>query len=276
MDLKAYWKEIAGKAGLSTDEVSQMEAMLGNEKVAKAFEQGFKPLPDYSRDLDSVRDRTRKELEDKHKTDLAKWEEYAAKQEPKYQEYLKGLTKLQQYQTLYGELEGGTRYREDRQTGDMLTKAEVEKMLKDQMEGFMGHLRQREGAWLDYSEVSSDYERTFKKPFSKDEFQKFMETRPDLQNAGIKVAYQMFVGPEAQKAKESEWQAKMDARYQEGIRDGASRKVAPTGHAPKTFSPLLDQKTDVKKMGDFEQERHSRESFLSALNNPDEPETKPA
>ena len=43
-----------------------------------------------------------------------------------------------------------------------------------------------------------------------------------------------------------------------------------------TGGTLLDQKTDVKKLGEFEQERHSRESFMAALNNPDEPETKPA
>lgn len=276
MDLKAYWKEIAGKAGLSAEELAQGEALLGNANVAKAFEQGFKPLPDYSRDLDSVRDKTRKELEDKHKTDLAKWEEYAAKQEPKYQEYLKGLTKLQQYQTLYGELEGDRRYQDDRGKGDMLTKAEVQAMLKEQFDQLAVAQRQREAGYLDYFDISRDYERTFKKPFSQEAFQKFMEERQDLKGAGMKLAYKEFVGPDAQAAKDAEWQAKMDARYQEGIRDGASRKVTPTGHSPKTFSPLLDRKTEVAKMGEFEQERHSREAFLNALTNPDEPETKPA
>lgn len=276
MDLKAYWKEIAGKAGLSAEEAAQVEGLLGNDKVAKAFEQGFKPLPDYSRDLDSVRDRTRKELEDKHKAELAKWEEYAAKQEPKYQEYLKGLTKLQQYQTLYGELEGGDRYRQDQQRGDVLTKTEVQAMLKEQFDALAAQQRAREASYLDYFDISRDYERTFKKPFDQAAFQQFMEQRPDLKGAGMRLAYKEFVGPDADKAKEAEWQAKMDARYQEGIRDGASRKVTPTGHTPKTFSPLLDRKTEVAKMGDFEQESHSREAFLAALNNPDEPETKPA
>lgn len=276
MDLKAYWKEIAGKSGLSAEEAAQVESLLGNEKVAKAFEQGFKPLPDYSRDLDSVRDRTRKELEDKHKAELAKWEEYAAKQEPKYQEYLKGLTKLQQYQALYGELEGGQRYQQDQQRGDMLTKAEVQAMLKEQFDALAAQQRAREASYLDYFDISRDYERTFKKPFDQTAFQKFMEERPDLKGAGMRLAYKEFVGPDAEKAREAEWQAKMDARYQEGIRDGASRKVTPTSHTPKTFSPLLDRKTEVAKLGDFEQERHSRESFLAALNNPDESEQKPA
>ncbi len=275
MDLKTYWKEIAGKSGLSPEEAAQVEGLLGNEKVAKAFEQGFKPLPDYSRDLDSVRDRTRKELEDKHKTDLAKWEEYAAKQEPKYQEYLKGLTKLQQYETLYGPLEGGQRYQQDQARGDMLTKAEVQAMLKEQFDALATQQRAREASYLDYFDISRDYERTFKKPFDQTAFQKFMEDRPDLKGAGMRLAYKEFVGPDAEKAREAEWQAKMDAKYQEGIRDGASRKVTPTGHTPKTFSPLLDRKTEVSKLGDFEQERHSRESFLAALNNPDEVE-KPA
>ena len=276
MDLKAYWKEIAGKAGLSAEEVSQMESMLGNEKVAKAFEQGFKPLPDYSRDLDSVRDKTRKELEDKHKVAVAEWEAYAAKQEPKYQEYLKGLTKLQQYQTLYGELEGSDRYRQDRQQGEMLSKADVQAMLKEQFDALATQQRAREASYLDYFDISRDYERTFKKPFNQADFQKFMEERPDLKGAGMRLAYKEFVGPDAEKAREAEWQAKMDARYQEGIRDGASRKVTPTGHSPKTFSPLLDRKTEVAKMGDFEQEQHSREAFLTALTNPDEPEKTPA
>lgn len=276
MDLKAYWKEIAGKAGLSAEELAQGEALLGNANVAKAFEQGFKPLPDYSRDLDSVRDKTRKELEDKHKVAVAEWEAYAAKQEPKYQEYMKGLSKLQQYQTLYGELEGGDRYRQDRAAGDTLTKTEVQAMLKEQFDQLAVQQRQREAGYLDYFDISRDYERTFKKPFSQEAFQKFMEERPDLKGAGMRLAYKEFVGPDADKAREAEWQAKMDARYQEGIRDGASRKVTPTGHTPKTFSPLMDRKTDVAKMGEFEQERHSRESFLAALNNPDESEKTPA
>lgn len=275
MDLKAYWKEIAGKSGLSAEEAAQVEGLLGNEKVAKAFEQGFKPLPDYSRDLDSVRDKTRKELDEKHQAELAKWEAYAAKQEPKYQEYLKGLTKLQQYQALYGDIEGGERYRDDRQRGEMMTKAEVEQMLKDQLKELAEAQRAREAAYIDYFDISRDYERTFKKPFNQAEFQQFMEQRPDLKGAGMKLAYKEFVGPEADKAREAEWQAKLDAKYQEGIRDGASRKVAPTGHTPKTFSPLLDRKSDVAKLGEFEQERHSREAFLAALNNPDEVE-KPA
>ena len=276
MDLKAYWKEIAGKSGLSAEEAAQVEAALGNANVAKAFESGFKPLPDYSRDLDSVRDRTRKELESKHAADIAKWEEYSAKQEPKYQEYLKGLTKLQQYQTLYGELQGGERYREDRVQGDMLSKADVQAMLKEQFDALATQQRAREASYLDYFDVSRDYERTFKKPFDQAAFQTFMESRQDLKGAGMKLAYKEFVGPDAEKAKEDAAAARAEARYQEGLRDGSSRKVAPTGHAPKTFSPLLDRKTEVAKMGEFEQERHSRESFLNALTNPDEPESKPA
>src|SRR3990167_1263389 len=179
MDLKAYWKEIAGKSGLTAEEAAQVEAVLGKAEVVKEFEQRFKTQSDYSRDLDSVRDRTRKELEDKHKADLTKWEEYAAKQEPKYQEYLKGLTKLQQYQALYGELEGGDRYQRDRQTGDMLTKAEVQAMLKEQADHLAPQHRQREAGYLDYFDISRDYERTFKKPFQQEAFQQFMETRPD-------------------------------------------------------------------------------------------------
>ena len=276
MDLKAYWKEIAGKAGVSADVMAEGEAWLGKAEVAKAFEQGFKPLPDYSRDLDLVRDKTRKELEAAHQVKVAEWEAYAAKQEPKYQEYLKGLTKLQQYETLYGPLEGQQRYQDDRSRGDMLTKTEVQAMLKEQFEALAVQQRQREASYLDYFDISRDYERTFKKPFSQEAFQKFMEDRQDLKGAGMKVAYKEFVGPDAEKAREAEWQAKMDARYQEGIRDGASRKVTPTGHTPKTFSPLFDRKADVAKLSEFEQERHSREVFMAALNNPDEPEPKPA
>lgn len=273
MDLKAYWKEIAGKSGLTPEEAAQVEAVLGKAEVAKEFEQRFKTQSDYSRDLDSVRDKTRKELEDKHNVKLGELEGWYNKE---HEKHVTNFTKLQQYQSLYGELEGGQRLADDRNRGDVMTKAEFNAALKEQLDALAAQQRAREASYLDYFDISRDYERTFKKPFNQADFQKFMEGREDLKGAGMRLAYKEFVGPEAESAREAATKAREDARYQEGIRDGASRKVTPAGHTPKTFSPLLDRKTDVGKLGELEQERHSRESFMAALNNPDEPETKPA
>src|SRR5215510_4681011 len=102
-DLKAYFAELAAKNGLGDDIAKQFEALLGDDKVAKAFNNGFKPLPDYSHDLDDVRNRTKQEKDSEYKT----W--YEGEQE-KYKQYLAGLEKLQQYEQSFGPLDGNQNF----------------------------------------------------------------------------------------------------------------------------------------------------------------------
>src|SRR5262245_23916746 len=85
-DIKAYWREIATKAGLDEEQLKQVAGLIDNDKFAAAINQNFKPLPDYSHDLDDVRNRTINEYKEKdgkaaqefYQKELAKFNEYNA------------------------------------------------------------------------------------------------------------------------------------------------------------------------------------------------------
>src|SRR5215471_824980 len=100
-DIKAYWKEVANKAGLSEDEMKTVAGVLDNDKFAKAFNDGFKPLPDYSHDLDDVRNRTKAEGEQGAKDAVQK---YYESQKANFDEYLRVIDGYKKYQELYGEI----------------------------------------------------------------------------------------------------------------------------------------------------------------------------
>src|SRR5262252_3860872 len=100
-DIKAYWKEVANKAGLSEDEMKTVAGVLDNDKIAKAFNDGFKPLPDYSHDLDDVRNRTKVEGDQSAKDAVQK---YYESQKANFDEYLRVIDGYKKYQELYGDL----------------------------------------------------------------------------------------------------------------------------------------------------------------------------
>ena len=74
-----------------------------------------------------------------------------------------------------------------------------------------------------------------------------------------------------EKIREAEITTRIQQKYDEGVRDGFSRRSLPADSASKTFSPLFDRKEDVAKLGEREQETHSRNAFFDGLR-----ETKPA
>lgn len=247
-DIKAYWKELAKKNGVDDDSLKPLLEAMDNENVRKALTEGFKPLPDYSHDLDEVRDRAKKEKDQEY----ADW---FAKEQVKYNEYLKAEEMLKQYEARHGKLDGS-----GNPTGG-LTKEEALKLMEEQLQST---LSRRDSAYMDLLEIRESHLGAFKKPLDVKTFEAAWKEHPEWGNS-MKSAYKFFVEPDMEKIRETEFNDRLKARYDEGVRDGFSRRSLPVDSASKTFSPMFDRKEEVGKMSEREQDNHSRQAFFDGL-----------
>src|SRR6266511_4355574 len=136
-DLGAYWQELAKKAGIAEDKAKLVSDALADEGVQKAFRNGFRAMPDYSRDLDSVRDKARAETSEAVKAYYDKWYQTQAlpqltKKEKEAADY---KAAVDQYRQLYGEIDGanganGNGNRIATPAGDVLTKTEFQEFMR--------------------------------------------------------------------------------------------------------------------------------------------------
>jgi hypothetical protein len=252
-DIKAYWKEIAAKAGLQGDDLQKVSSVLDNDQFAKAFSDNFKPLPDYSHDLDDVRTKAEQKKDDAYK-------EWYDKEQAKYQEYVQGIEELQRYRQQLGtsgNFNGGPK---------SMTQEEIDKLVDAKLATVLTDtLSRRDNAVLDLLDVRESHMGTFKKPLDTKAFEAAWKEHPEW-GGSLKTAYKSFIEPDVEKIKEAESKAREDARYQDGVRDGFSRRSMPVDRGDKTFSPFFDRKEDVSKMSESEQERHSREAFFQGWN----------
>lgn len=268
-DLKAYYREIAAKAGLSEEEMKQVTAALDNEKFAKAFGESFKPLPDYSHDLDDVRSKTRAE-KDKEYKDWAAAE--MEKFNKNYQATLAHQEKVRQYEAIYGPLTDNPNPNPlnpnpTNPNGTALTKEDIDRLLETRMNEV---LQRRDASVLELMDIREQHMNTFKKSLDTKAFEAAWKEHPEW-GGSIKQAYKNFMEPDLEKAREAEWAAKLAAAREEGIRDGYTRRALPVDHQSKQFSPLFDRKEDVGKLSDSAQEQHSKEAFMEGLREKPQP-----
>jgi len=253
-DIKAYWREIAGKAGLEGEDLQKVASVIENDKFAKAFSDSFKPLPDYSHDLDEVRNRTKAEKDQEYQN-------WYNEERQKYEQFVNGLNELEWYRKTYPK--GSNDNPSGKNTG--MTQEDIDKLLDAKLQHTLNDvLTRRDSAVLDLLEVREFHMNKFKKSLDVKAFESAWKDHPEW-GGSLKQAYKSFVEPEVRQAEEAEWNAKLEQKYQEGIRDGFSRKAVPTDHQSKMFSPLFDRSEDVSKMSEDAQERHSREAFFQGL-----------
>lgn len=248
-DIKAYWKELAGKHGIDDETLKPMLEALDKESVRKALSEGFKPLPDYSHDLDEVRDKTNKAKD-------AEYADWFEKEQVKYNEYIKADVLLKQYEAKHGKLDGTSPTPEIKG----MTKEEVDKLLEERL---TTTLSRRDSAYMDLLEIRESHLGTFKKPLDVKLFEAAWKEHPEW--GTMKTAYKFYVEPEMDKIKETEFTTKLQQKYDEGVRDGASRRSLPGDNASRTFSPLFDRKEEVAKLDERAQETHSRQAFFDGL-----------
>ena len=249
-DIKAYTRDVFAKAGLGDDVLKQVLGVFDDDKALKAFAESFKPLPDYSHDLDDVRSKAEAKKDEEYK-------EWYAKEQLKYQEYVNGLAELEALRKNSGNPNG--------REGTQMTQAEIDKLVEAKLQASLESvLSRRDQAYLSFRDADFDHMRRFSKPMDRVAFEKSWKEHPEW-GGDLYNAYEKWIQPEVEKKREEEFNAKLEQKYQEGIRDGFSRRQVPTDHQPKEFSPFFDRKEDVAKLGEREQETHSREAFFAGL-----------
>lgn len=252
-DIKSYWKEIAAKAGIDATKLGEVEALLADPVVGKLFEEKFKTLPDYSRDLDATRDKTKKDTEDGFRN----W--YATNVEKPWATMKTKAEMMDKYKELYGDLDDqNPPNKKPEQTA--MTKEELAELLD-------ARLKQRDAATLDLLDIRERHMTTFKKGLPVKDFEKAWMEHPEWGNS-MTMAYDKYVEPEIMKIRDSETTQKIEDEVQKRLADLASRKGIPLDNGPKVFSPLFDQKQDLSKLSSQDQERHSREEFFKGFNEP--------
>lgn len=258
-DYKAYFKEIATKAGLKDDVIQQV---IGDDNAFKAFTDGFKPLPDYSHDLDDVRNRTKTETQQAKDAEYADWYK---KEQTKYGEFVSVVDQYKKYKEVYGDLDPNFQPSLDPANpnpvrGKVMTQEEIKQLMATELNET---LTRRDNAYLTFLDLREQHLATFGKPLDRKAFETAYKDHPEW--GDLQSAYNSWTGPEMDKIREAKSKAEADRRYEEGVRDGFSRRAVPADSQPKTFSPLFDQKAEVTKLSEREQESHSRSAFFEGL-----------
>jgi len=252
-DLKAYWQELAKKANLPEDKAKAVFEALGDEAVEKVFKDGFRPMPDYSRDMDSVRDRTRAETSEAVKAYYDKW--YSTEALPvltrKEKEASDYKASLDQYRQLYGDIDGqGNGNRQiATPTGDFLSKSE-----------FTDYMRQREQAEINVLKAglnaASHHMHVFNKPLDVDAVLRTANEK----GLTFEQAYESYIKPELEKKTSSEFDAKLKLAREEGARDALSRHKIPVDAGPREMHPFFDREKDPGKTANTD--RGKLDAFL--------------
>ena len=259
-DLKAYYRDMIAGSGLDAEKQQQVLALMDDEKFAKTFTDKFKPLPDYSHDLDEVRTKTKTEKD-------AEYKAWYDQEMQVYNTNLAGIEKLKAYEAKYGALDAdGTQQFLNEQTrgGNMLTKEDIDRMKAELKAETEAQFARRDRATLEYIDVRENHMNTFKKSLDVKAFEDAWKANPQW-GGELRQAYREYVAPEMEKIRETQIKEESEKRYQEGLRDGFSRRVVPSDSQPKSFSPMFDKDVKIDKMNDSEQEQHSRSSFFEGL-----------
>src|SRR2546425_2640878 len=265
-DLKAYWQELAKKPNLPEDKAKAVFEALGDEAVEKVFKDGFKPIPDYSRDLDSVRDRARAETSEAVKAYYDKWYQTEAlpvltRKEKEAADY---KAAVEQYRQRDGEIDGanGAKGRQIvTPSGDFLSKAEFTEFMRNREQAEINVLK----AGLN---AASHHMHIFGKPLDVDAVLKTANEK----GLTFEAAYKEYIAPELEKKTSSEFETKLKLAREEGARDALSRHKIPVDAGPKEYHPFFDRETDKEKAAVTE--RDSMAAFVEGWHEAAEKQNK--
>ena len=228
LDVKQYLSELAKTAGVADDKLQAALEVIGNEKVSKAFSDGFMRQDEFSRSMDTL---TKKEKE------LTNW----------YQEQLRVAQnnekvvaetagKLNQYRELYGEIDGGATpgNRGPVDTSQFISKKEFEEAQQKLGQQFIAVTKTA-------TKCSADYMKRFGEVLDMDALEKF------TMDSGLPLhaAYDKFIEGRVKDIESKSWEEKLQKAKDEGRQEGLSQRVNPTNPgspAPNGFLANLKAK----------------------------------
>jgi hypothetical protein len=258
-DLKSYWQELAKAQGLSDEDAAAVLQVLGNEKVAKAFQQGFVERPVFSSELDKTRNEWKSKA-DTAATRLTEYEHwYNTAALPAHQQAVQAVELLGKYQQAYGALDGTTEFKAA--TG--MTQEQINKIL-DERQGQQNQAFMKVSKTL--ARASADYMKRFGDVLDMDAFEDFAVKR----GGDPWDAYNAFVAPKVQEAtaaaetkRTQEFEEKLKAAREEGARDALSKRGLPT--EVKTEPSNLRRYLDTPK-DQLPTEATARQAFMEEWN----------
>lgn len=244
-ELKAYAAELA--QNLPEEKRAVFLEAFDDEKIVNAFV----PRPDFSRALDERDARVKQYTE---------WYEKQAK--PAYETNLKGIERLNAYEKAYGPLEEmNPREQHQAAAAAGLTKEELEKILTEK-------LAERDAAYVglakSFSRISQDHMVRFKEPLDVDAVEKFALEK----GLPLDRAYNDYIAPRVEKARNEDIEARIKAAREEGAREARTRAGVPHDAKPSLPHPLFDQK-HVKAEELPNAERAAKDAFFDGWNNPE-------
>lgn len=256
-DLRKLWQEIAQKAGINEDLAAAFDEALGNESVAQAFRQGFVPVSEHHSTLDEVRQEA-----EARKAELDRWYEQDAR--PAYETNLAGIERLRQYESTYGPIDSNSSTRADADALGFNSKADLDKYLDDR-------LRAERAGYIALSKsipkMVVDFQNRFGEELNLDEVEQLSLKKglpPDL-------AYQEYIKPRVEAKRTEEFEAKLAAAKEEGMKEAISKYHLPVESTPGESSPFFNREElvtkDGKPVSEAEEDRQSRASFVDGWNN---------
>ena len=265
-DYKAYWMELAAKAGVPEDKAKAMAETLGDEAVAKAFKQAFKAVPDYSYDLDQVRDKTKAEAVAEAKKFYDDW--YNAQAKPAYEHNLKIIEEYNRYKSIYGDINNaeGTGNNAGANPG-YLTERQAEELINKAM---AAQNAAYVGLTKNSMRIATQHLREFGEVLDPDDLDKFAANKGFT---NLDQAYKEYVSPRVAERQAKDMETKLKAAREEGAREALSRAKHPgDSHGRGYVNPFTKQGEALPK--DAVPEEHSRNAFLDGWENYKEELTK--
>lgn len=261
MDIKQV-QETFKRAGVPQERIDAFLQALGDDSVQKAFTQNFVETSQYHSNLDRMKNEYEGRLSQTQQQVQA-WDKWWQDNGATINQLPTYAKKLQAYEAMYGRLDGDATAGEIRQaaTATGLTKQEVQELL-DQRTAQVASATST--LMKDIAYVTADHQQRFRgEPLDLDKLEEFAAKS----NLPLRQAYKEFINPRMEETRKSEFEAAIKAAREEGAKDALSKHKLPVDSRPKEPHPLFDQKVPPKELNDFQQERHSRDTFLEAWNN---------
>jgi hypothetical protein len=240
-NITEYWAEIAQKAGLTEEQISGVNTLLGDEAVAKAFNTGFINRPEVDRALDKRATESRDAALTEAKKGYDDWY---------HKEALPRLTTLneqiRQYEEQYGPLGEPANPANPNPPANppanpggphQMTQAQLQESI---MKSVNALLSDRDAAtvnlWQDGISIADDWRRRFpEEAFPIIELREYAEKN----NLRPGDAYEKFIAPRVEEGRTVSHKKEIEDAKAEAIRDYVSKHGSPVDTTPKEPAPFF-------------------------------------
>lgn len=225
LNLKQYFEQIAKETGLDPNMAAAVTQALDNEKFRGKVEEVTMLRSEYSAKHDELA-RNRQALEQ----EKAKWQNWYENEAKPY--VTKASKRLAQYEQTFGPIEEITATGDPSivktATGDYVSRAEVEELLRANTTGMAGAVSQFVKG---LTSVAVQHLKKFGDELDTDELEQFMQERGI---SDVTAGYREYIQPKIEEMREKEIAKKIEEAREEAVRDFKSKNNFPENPQPAT------------------------------------------